>query len=299
MDISILYGARCAVVRMYIKVNNRGNDVSWKILYRDEASAEYSGTSVLTRSSLDVYGGGPLFVDLDGLSAETKYFVKLQVVDGAGVYSNGAETQEKSFTTVSDTTFSFGLTQFKNSPDGQEKFNAMLNKFKASMEAVGYDSILHVQRAPNIQESAYPNGLRVNVTADAEECISKGVGAYTSGYKGPITVRHCGASGEPLRIFLHEFRHAFGLLDGDILYHSGDPVRAGFGSTTGPAYCENVSKVVGFSRGCDTGDYEIYMFYGENSVDDVDIPKEERAGYRYISFFLLKALGLNDINIVY
>ena len=39
------------------------------------------------------------------------------------------------------------------------------------------------------------------------------------------------------------------------------------------------------------------MFYGENAVDSMYI--EKRNGYKLLGFFLLKALGLNDVEIVY
>ena len=123
---------------------------------------------------------------------------------------------------------------------------------------------------------------------------SHGAAALTDGFKGTIYMASWN-----IGTLIHEYRHYLGLSPKagkpDFLYHGDDPCDAGFDRTNHPEYCSNISRVAGFARGIDSDEMEIYMHHGENAVDDHYIPEDNNL----LGFFLLKALGLNDITIVY
>lgn len=310
MDIAIIPGATVAVVRIKIKakVTNIDTDIDtytkWKLLYKPIYNHNYFETEELQYNSPGVYGYGPLFYDLTNLEPNTKYCIKL-VITECDESITIRETSEKSFTTVSEGTFAFKSREYKNSTDTQEEFNNILDWFENCMIASGYDYNITNERT---ERPFRDNIASPKVIADADYLSRRGAGG-TASNKGDITLRYFNInSNYDKKVILHEYRHFLGLSDDDIQYHGdcwhnyGTWHRTGYGSGYGYfpqaiEYYNNICKVTSFSRGVDTEDMEIYMYYGENSVDSMYIP--DNSGWRYLGFMLLKALGLNDIYIAY
>lgn len=274
MDISILVGATCAVVRIKIKTYVNNTKTKWQILYKKASSSgnfEYS-------PELDyesVYGGGPLFYDLTGLEQNTRYAIKMVVTSG---YNAGAETSVKYFTTCANGDFDYAETRYMDSASHQAGFNTLLDIFKNSMIAVGY------------------NGKEAKVYCKKSEVGNSGAITYYG--SGLIYLKEDNLS---FQVLAHEYRHFLGLSlsrkDLFICYHGDDPCGEGF--SRGTNWFKNICKVIGFCRGRDEEDSEVYMFFGENSIDSIEIPREESDMYNLLQIFLLKALTGNSITIVY
>lgn len=283
MNISILVGADRATVRL--KVNGKANGVDItkvKFLYRTETASEYTETDEYElKTNGDIYGYGPFFYDLNGLEPETKYYIKMVVTN-----ADNQETEEKSFTTCRLGVFEFNDTGYLDT-DGtyQKNFFTCLENFRERMIGIGYNYITFGERTLEENKSKLneEGGLSAKVYCDSYEVGE--AGAVTVGrYLGNIYVK----PDIGLDRLLHEYRHFCGLsYDG---YHGA--IKFAFF----PEYSSNISKVVNFCRGGDGENFEIYMYNGENSIDSNII---RRVGGKLLSFFLLKALSLNDIDIVY
>lgn len=286
MDISILVGANCAAVRM--KVNGKtGNDLTRvKFFYRKETDTEYAETNeYYVQAYGTTYGYGPFFYDLNGLEPETKYYIKMVVTNVGGL-----ETQEKSFTTCKLGVFEFNDTGYFDTDNRQNAYFTLLENFRAKMIGVGYDYIVFGERTlpENSKYLDENGGLSAKVYCDSRK-VGDAAAVTVGGYMGKIYLSPGYTSSDTL---LHEYRHFSGLVysgyHGDIMT---GPKFANF-----PEYSSNISKVVNFARGGDGENFEIYMYNRENSIDDRIIP---RMGGKNLGFFLIKALGLNDIDIVY
>lgn len=287
MNISILVGANRATVRLKVNGKVNGVDITKvKFLYRKETVSEYTETDEYELSANgSIYGYGPFFYDLDGLEPETKYYIKMAVTNADNI-----ETEEKSFTTCGLGVFEFNETGYLDTDTkNQEKFFTCLENFKERMIGIGYNYITFGERTLEENKSKLneEGGLSAKVYCDSYKIGA--AAAVTYGYLGKI---YLGASHSNLSVLLHEYRHFCGLsFDG---YHgelNQGPKFAKF-----PEYSSNISKVVNFCRGGDGENFEIYMYNGENSIDSNII---QESGGRLLNFFLLKALSLNDIDIVY
>ena len=296
MDISVLVGATCAVIRIKICAWVGSYETKWKFYYKKASESTYTQTDELACYHNDVYGKGPMFYDLTGLEPETTYNLKLVITNGDP--SLPAQTSEKTFTTEPIGDFEFKDSGFSDYSGSMtlDAFNNFLDWFKNCYKSVGYDYKITEARAL----SPYNDGtyFSAKIYVDESKVNSYGAGALSYGYKGTIYLKTFGSTWDKGAL-IHEYRHYLGLssgTSGDICnYHGDDPSGAGFDRASHSEYCSNISKVVGFARGIDSDDMEIYMFYGENSVDSMYIPQ----GDNLLSFFLLKALGLNDVEIVY
>lgn len=287
MNISILVGANRATVRL--KVNGKANGVDItkvKFLYRTETASEYTETDEYElKTNGDIYGYGPFFYDLNGLEPETKYYIKMAVTN-----ADNQETEEKSFTTCGLGVFEFNETGYLDT-DGtnQKNFFACLENFKERMIGIGYNYITFGERILETYKNKLneEGGLSAKVYCDSYKVGE--AGAVTVGrYLGNIYVKPY----IDLDRLLHEYRHFCGLsYDG---YHGAIVKGPEFASF--PEYSSNISKVVSFCRGGDGENFEIYMYNGENSIDSNII---RRVGGKLLGFFLLKALSLNDIDIIY
>ena len=286
MNISILVGANRVTVRL--KVNGKANGVDItkvKFLYRKETVSEYTETDEYELSANgSIYGYGPFFYDLNGLEPETKYYIKMAITN-----ADNEETEEKSFTTCGLGVFEFNDTGYRDT-DGtyQERFFTCLANFRERMIGIGYNYITFGERTlrdvtDRLNEEG---GLSAKVYGDSHHT---GEAAGTSSYLGEINLMPMYST---LSTLLHEYRHFCGLdYEG---YHGEITVGPEFAHL--PEYSSNISKVVNFCRGGDSENFEIYMYNGENSIDSNIIPRVEG---KLLGFFLLKALSLNDIDIVY
>lgn len=311
ISISIIPGATVAVVRIKIKaaVLNENYEISgensytkWKLYYKPiDSSDDYISTEELWYNNDKIYGEGPLFYDLTNLEQNTPYCIKL-VITGGDVYDINTESDEKVFTTTSlpVNSFKFQNVEYK-SDDIKPAADELLGWFEDCMNAVGYDYVKTNDRTD--PQYKFPNNIALPTTVDCNpDHLQQGAGG---GYnKGDIILRYFQKS-----TLVHEYRHFLGLSMGDetskcIQYHGDSDRNFGTWNRTGwnnaypdaKIYYKNICDVYGFSRGVDPEEnMEIYVFYGENSVDSTFI----NHGYQYLSFMLLKALGLNDINIVY
>lgn len=312
MTISIIPGATCAVIR--IKINGKVNKTLtyWKFSYKKKTASSYTDTETMscesektfsfgtkTWTNTHVYGFGPVFYDLNGLDPNTTYQIKLVVTNSSGT-PTGSETSVKEFTTVSPGNFDYGETSFIASDRGtEEDFNELLDWFKSCMIAVGYDYALNQQlsKLPRSDKNVFST----DIYADRDRCRQSGAGGLTLG--DTIYLRYTTVNESyDKSAFVHEYRHTLGLggSGAGSRYH-GDVWDYGFSrnrDSQDAQNCSNISRVTGFTRGVDNDEMEIYMFYGENAVDTVYIPEYD-GGWRYLGFFLLKALGLNEVNIVY
>ncbi len=303
MDISIIPGATCAVIR--IKINAYVNDTltKWRLGYKISSASTYTYTEEMYceeghNITGNLYGYGPLFYDLDGLQPNTKYKIKLQVTEGDESIEN-LETPVKTFTTCSliseQNQFTLDITSTSGCPD-ETVFRNKVSSFIDCMRAVGYDYTVTNTRS----KSPMTNTDGKFKTSIQYGGNSIGSGADTS-FKGVI---HMGNQYENLGAYVHEYRHFLGLSeqpDNVRVYHGDDYCGMGFSRYNNSeeyTYYQNICNVAGFSRGIDDGSMEIYMFNSENSVDSVYI-MSSLSGTQYLGFLLLKALGLNDINIVY
>ena len=288
MNISILIGANRAIVRL--KVNGKANGVDItkvKFLYRTETASEYTETDEYELSANgDIYGYGPFFYDLNGLEPETKYYIKMAVTN-----ADNQETEEKSFTTCGLGVFEFNDTGYLGTSDYFQKvFFTCLENFRERMIGIGYNYITFGERTLEENKSKLneEGGLSAKVYCDSSE-VGEAGGVTVNGYLGKIYL----GPGTGLNTLLHEYRHFCGLdYDG---YHGDLTVGPKFGDF--PEYSSNISKVVNFCRGGDSENFEIYMYNYENSIDSNII--QTAGGGRLLGFFLLKALSLNDIDIVY
>ena len=288
MNISILVGANRATVRLKVNGKANGTDITKvKFLYRKETVSEYTETDEYELSANgSIYGYGPFFYDLDGLEPETKYYIKMVVTN-----ADNQETEEKSFTTCELGVFEFNDTGYLDTDTKyQEEFFTRLEDFKERMIGIGYNYITFGERTLEENKSKLneEGGLSAKVYCDSYKVGEAGA-VTVGGYLGNIYVKPGGPS---LYTLLHEYRHFCGLsYDG---YHGALTIGPKFASF--PEYSSNISKVVNFCRGGDSENFEIYMYNYENSIDSNII---QRSGGRLLSFFLLKALSLNDIDIVY
>lgn len=288
MNISILVGADRATVRL--KVNGKANGVDItkvKFLYRTETASEYTETDEYElKANGDIYGYGPFFYDLNGLEPETKYYIKMTVTN-----ADNLETEEKSFTTCGLGVFEFKKTGYLDTDTKhQENFFTCLKNFKERMIGIGYNYITFGERALGINKGILneEGGLSAEVYYDSSE-VGEAAG-LTHGYLGKIYL----GPWPGLNTLVHEYRHFCGLdYNG---YHGNLKRGPKFGDEKLKEYSSNISKVVNFCRGGDGENFEVYMYNGENSIDSNIIP---RVAGKLLGFFLLKALSLNDIDIVY
>lgn len=289
MDISVIPGATCAVVRIKIDAFRNGTRTYFAIDYKKSSSYTWISGTEMNCENKSLYGSGPMFYDLTGLEPETEYDVRLRVASGdASLPTQVAKT----FTTCALGDFEFKDSRIINY-DGSDTsgFAELLDWFKNNMIAVGYDYKITEERSPNPYNDGTYFSAKVYVNAD--EVAKHGASAFVDGgYKGDIIM--CAFNSNHRHVLVHEYMHYLGLagriFSDDFLYHGDDPCEAGFDRETHSTYCNNISKVYGFSFGRDSDDMEVYLFYGENSAPDGD-------GLLY--FFILKALGLNDITIIY
>ena len=295
MEISIIPGATCAVIRIKIKVKSDSVYTKWKLLYKKTSESTYTGeTEEVTVYSRAVYGYGPFFYDLDGLEPNTSYDIKLVIVSNSSALPKDTESSVKTFTTCSIGDFEFKDAALQDGHETQEEFDQFMASFKAKMIAVGYDYKITEERSPHpyndgtyFSANVYLNESRADELVPGCEAVTHG------GYKGTIYLKNVGLS-----TLCHEYRHFLGLARGTgfaYCYHGDDTSDAGFGRVRYPERCSTISRVAGFTRGIDSDEMEIYMFNGENSVDGTYISD----GGTYLGFILLKALGLNDVEIVY
>lgn len=309
MDISIIPGATCAVIR--IKINAYVNDTltKWRLGYKIYSASTYTYTEEMyceegNNITGNLYGYGPLFYDLDGLQPNTKYKIKLQVTEGDESIEN-LETPVKTFTTCPEVSeqnqFTLDITSTSGCPD-ETTFRNKVSSFIDCMRAVGYDYTVTNTRSKTPMTNT-GGKFKTSIQYGGN---SAGSGADTS-FKGVI---HMGSQYENLSAYVHEYRHFLGLSeqpDNVRGYHGDDYCGMGFSRRNNYypeeyPYYQNICKVAGFSRGIDDGSMEIYMFNSENSVDSKYIPREKNSSSSrkiLLGFFLLKALGLNDITIVY
>lgn len=289
MNISILVGANRATVRLKVNGKVNGTDITKvKFLYRKETVSEYTETDEYElKTNGDIYGYGPFFYDLNGLEPETKYYIKMAVTNADNI-----ETEEKIFTTCGLGSFEFNKTGYLDTDTkNQEKFFTCLKDFKERMIGIGYNYITFGERALGINKGILneEGGLSAKVYCSSSKAGDSG--GLTYGYLGDIYIS---PKRFDLYVLSHEYRHFCGLsYDG---YH-GDLKRGPkFGNEKLKEYSSNISKVVNFCRGGDDENFEIYMYNGENSIDSNIIP---RVAGKLLIFFLLKAISLNDIDIVY
>ena len=312
MNISIIPGATCAVVRMKIKAKVGSTYTRWKLLYKKSSASSYSETEEMQYDSSCVYGNGPLFYDLTGLSTNTTYNIKLVITtQGGGLPS---ETSVSTFQTCASGVFDFKSRTFLNAEDDltEDDFNALCDWFKNQMIAVGYS--YRVTNTRSKSPFANTDYFAADISVDADTLRAKGSGGE-SNYKEPIVLRYVDVNGiYDRQALVHEYRHFLGLSSnagvgtGGFIYH-GDVSSPGFWrdetnesiQAQSLQYCKNISRVYGFARGCDTDEMEIYMFHGENAIDTTFLNSRKPVydGWRLLGFMLLKALGLNDITIVY
>ena len=293
MDISIIPGATCAVIRIKIIARVNYTYTEWKILYRKKGVSTYTELGPMRSYSDGVYHAQNIFYDITDLSPNTTYQVKL-VVTTKGDSSIPSETSQKEFTTVSLGDFEFKDSEILSGTTSQENFDALLNMFKEKMIAVGYDYKVTEERSPNPYNDGTYFSAKVYIDPDS---ATYGSGGYCSGYKGKIVLYNAYPDGSNIGTLVHEYRHYLGLsstVGQQLMFHGDDPCNAGFDRDDYPEYCSTISRVIGFACGIDTDEMEIYMFYGENSVDGII-----SRGSGLLGFMLLKALGLNDVNIVY
>ena len=298
MEIAILPGATCAVVRIKIDkyIDGYQYQTQWKILYKRHSESSYtsaSGEDSINHNSDEIYGYGPIFYDLEGLDANTEYDIKLQIT-----YPNitNNETPVKTFETCSEGNFDFESVTSTSSSTPQA-FYTNVDTFKECMIAVGYNYYVTNQRASSYM---YPRTDPFIISIKYGGNVS-GSGASAS-FKGTINM---GGNYNDLTTYVHEYRHVLGLAGTENhLYHGDDPCSMGFYRdwSNQKIYYQNICDIASFTRGIDDGSMEIYMFYGENSVDSKYIPRWKNSSSSrkiLLGFFLLKALGLNDITIVY
>lgn len=295
MDISIIPGATCAVIRIKIVATVNNILTKWKILYRKKGVSTYTEEGPMSSfqtNEFPLFRAKTLLYDLDGLEPNTTYQIKL-VVTEKGDSNIPSETSQKEFTTCSLGDFEFKDYAILSGTSTQESLEELVNEFKARMIAVGYDYKVTEERSPNPYNDGTYFSAKFYIDPDS---ATFGSGGYCDGYKGKIVLYSGYISNIPSLI--HEYRHYLGLSSSygqQFLFHGDDPCGAGFDRANHPQYCSTISRVAGFPVGIDTDEMEIYMFYGENSVDGTYIPRSNC----YMGYMLLKALGLNDVNIVY
>ena len=287
MDISIIPGATIAVVRMKIKTYVNYEYTQWELHYSTNPQFNNDNVIELNCESEGIYGGDgcPLFYDLTGLTQETTYYIKL-VVTYSGDNMMGT-TVVKSFDTVKEGNFEFNGSEYNGIRDGnQEQFEDLLEWFKGCMKAVGYDAKL----TNSITPSRYDEYFSPVVTT----YNSSSFGGQSS-YGSTIQI-----STVDRGTLVHEYRHFLGLSSSAVMlgYHgdaTSPPLLRDYGQLFPDRYpyYQTIKNVYSFYLGADEnneGEEEIYIFYGENSLPDTSY---------YLDFMILKALGLNDINIVY
>ena len=307
MDIAIIPGATVAVVRMRVKAKVNNTFTKWKLVYKKASdstynleSPEWQYNAYMQYNPEGIYGLGPIFYDLTNLEPETTYNIKLVIVSGDS--SLPQETSPKTFTTCALGDFEFKSRTYDNSSYTEEQFNTFLDWFKDCMIAVGYDYKVTSERTKH----PFSDGSYFSAPVEANQSQLKNRGAYGScSYGATMTLGYFNLNEDyDKHSIVHEYRHFLGLAGNGIKYH-GDIYdssfyRSGFYDNPNfPAaqYCAKITEITSFTRGVDSKDMEIYSFYGENAVDTKYIPSPY--GYRFLGFMLLKALGLNDITIVY
>lgn len=281
MDISIIPGATVAVIRIKIKTCIDGVDTVWKLCYRPEGTSNYTQITNLTYDSDSIYGGGPLFYDLTGLTENTSYNIKLVVTD-AGDDNMVGQYIEKTFTTVSKGNFDFNGREYGEGlrVGNEDDFNELLDWFKECMEAVGYDATITNSITPSSYNTYFSPVIIAynNYQFDGQSSYGSSI-HISSTNKGTL---------------IHEYRHFLGLSSSAVnMGYHGDAGTPPLRRDSNNSYYQTVKNVYSFYIGADEnneGEEEIYIFYGENSLPDTAY---------YLDFMILKALGLNDINIVY
>ena len=300
MNIAIIPGATCACIQIKIKAKVGNVVTRYQLLYKKSSESSYSGETPILDYNTNTYGLGPLFYDLTGLEPNTTYNIKLSVTQGGtGIPS---ESSVKTFTTCSLGVFDFKEKVFIDDEDGktEDDFEVFCDWFKETMIAVGYNYMITEQRSksPFNNTGEFEGCFAPTIRANNTACSARGA-AGLCGYKGAIDLASINVNDYySKQCVVHEYRHFLGLSSGSYQYH-GDVWECGFDrdrDAQDAANCETISKVTGFARGVNEG-MEIYMFYGENAVDSNYIGVSN--GYKLLGFFLLKALGLNDITIVY